>query len=377
MSIFLFTPGPTQVPYNILKKFSRPPIHHRSGEFQYLYQKISYYLKKVFQTEGEVAILSASGTGAMEAAAMNFVSAGDKVIGLDTGKFGRRWIEICRRLDAQVIPLEIEPGKSVNPTEFKSILKKHPDTTAVFMTQVESSTGALYDIKDLTEVVKKSTDALVIVDVICSLAADEFKQDDWKVDVAVGASQKALMCPPGLSFVSLSPQGLKRRLKPKSLYWDLEPYLEAAKTGDAPFTPFINIFPALSEALMMISHIELDEVIKRTANLAGAFRQALIVAGLKIFPENPASALTVIELPDNIIDADFVKNLKDRSRFRISPGQDSLSGKVVRISHMGSIGFPELKRLIPSFFATLTELGWTGNPEYVFETFVNEYQSHA
>lgn len=376
MSIFLFTPGPTQVPYNILKKFSRPPIHHRSGEFLYLHQKITYYLKKVFKTEGEIAIFSASGTGAMEAAAMNFISAGDKAACMETGKFGRRWSEICRRIDAEVIPIEIELGKPLNPTVLKSVLKKHPDIKAVFMTEVESSTGALYDIKELTEVVKKNSNALVIVDVICALAADEFSQDEWNVDVAVAASQKAFMCPPGLSFVSVSPEGLKHLKRPKSLYWDIEYYIESGKTGDPPFTPAINIFPALSEALMMISHMELDEVIRRTANLAGAFRQAAIVGGLKIFPVNPASALTVIELPDNIIDTDVAKNLKDRSRFRIAPGQDSLSGKIIRIAHLGAIGFPEVKRLIPPLFETLEELGLSVNPEYALETFIEEYEAH-
>ena len=373
MSNFLFSPGPTHVPPNILKKFSRPPLHHRSDEFRYIHLKCTANLKKLFKTAGEVAILSATGTGAMEAAVCNFVDRNDKAIVIETGKFGKRWSELAGCFGVEVTPVKVTPGDNLKLDEFKKVLKKHPDVNAVFMTGVESSTGALYDIEPFAQAVKEMTDAVVIADVISALGAEEFSQDEWGVDVAIGSSQKALMCPPGLSFVSVSPEGLKRLKKPQSLYWNLEKYFEYSKTGAPPYTPMVNIFPALHEALLMISHKELSNIIRQTSELAGAFRQAVIAGGLKIFPKNPSSALTVIELPENIFDKDVVHQLEKKAKFRIAAGQSTLKGKVIRIAHMGGVGFIDLQRLIIPLFETLRELGWKGKPVEVLDTFNEEY----
>lgn len=377
MSKFLFSPGPTHVPAEVLERMSSEPIHHRSDAFREVFLRCCRGLKKVFQTDGEIAIISATGTAAMEAAVINVVGEGSKAVYIEGGKFGRRWGELCRCLGVETIPLKVKMGESLAPQTLDSALKSHPDVKAVFLTQVESSSGALFDIQSLAEVVRERTEAAIVVDVIGSLGADRFLQDEWGVDIAVSASQKGLMCPPGLSFVSVSTEGMKKLIKPPSLYLELNRYFTALDRGDTPFTPAINLFFGLEAALEMILSRGMETVWAETERLAGAFRQSMKYAGLEIFPREPASALSVISLPDGFRDKEVIARLEDKTGYRIAGGQDEIAGRVIRVAHMGAVGFDDLKRLIPPLFGVLKDLGWEVEVENVLKVFEGSYKKEA
>ena len=373
MDSFLFSPGPTHIPVEVREKMAEEPLHHRSEAFSELMTYCASGLKRVFRTEGEVALLTCSGSGAMEAAAVNFAAEGSQVICVEGGKFGRRWSAICRRMGCEVVPVAVRMKESLEPDRLASTVKSHPNAAAVFLTQAESSTGALFDIQALSEVVKANSEAAVVVDVMSSLAADPFYQDEWRVDAAVCCSQKALMCPPGLAFVAVSPEGFEKIIRPHSLYWDLLDRIEIQRNGYTPFTPAVNLFCGLKAALEMIFKQGLENVWAETKKLAEAFRAAVGISGLKIFPVNPASGFTVIELPQGIKDSDIIERLEESTGFRIAGGQEELKGGVIRIAHLGAVGYEDLKRLIPPLFRCLKELGHDCSPETALKAFIKGY----
>ncbi|NQS99180.1 MAG: alanine--glyoxylate aminotransferase family protein [candidate division Zixibacteria bacterium] len=373
MDNFLFSPGPAHIPVEVREKMSEEPLHHRSKAFSELVTYCASGLKRVFRTEGEVALLTCSGSGGMEAAAVNFVAEGSTVICVEGGKFGRRWSAICRRLGCEVVPVAVKMKESLEPDRLASLVKSRPNITAVFLTQAESSSGALFNIRKLAEVVRGNSEAVVVVDTIGSLAAEPFFQDEWGLDAAVCGSQKALMCPPGLAFVSVSPAGFEKIIRPHSLYWDLLDRIENQRNGYTSFTPAVNLFCGLKAALEMIFKQGLENVWAETKRLAEAFRAAVKVSGLNVFPVNPASGFTVVELPEGIKDSDVIEKLEASTNFRIAGGQEELKGRVIRIAHMGAVGYEDLKRLIPPLFGCLKELGWKCEPEAALKAFIKGY----
>ena len=373
MNTFLFTPGPTHIPAEVREKIAEEPLHHRSEAFSELVKYCASGLKKTFRTTGEVALLTCSGSGGMEAAAVNFVAEGSTVICVEGGKFGRRWSAICRRLGCEVVPAAVGMGESLKPDELASVMKSHSNAAAVFLTQAESSSGALFDIQALSEIVKANSEAAVVVDTIGSLAADPFFQDEWRVDAAVCGSQKGLMCPPGLAFVSVSPAGFEKIIRPHSLYWDFMNRIENQRNGHTSFTPAVNLFCGLKAALEIIFRQGLENVWTETKRLAEAFRAAVMVSGLKVLAVNPASGFTVVELPEGIKDSDVIEKLEASTNFRIAGGQEELKGRVIRIAHMGAVGYEDLKRLIPPLFEVIKQLGHDCSPETALKAFIKGY----
>jgi aspartate aminotransferase-like enzyme len=371
---FLFTPGPTHIPPKVVQAMAMEPLHHLSAPFSDLLYKCEINLQKIFKTKGEVAVLTSTGSGAMEAAAVNVVKAGDTVICIETGKFGRRWSEICFRLGCEIKPIRLRMGEDLTPEFLISHFRSYPDTKAVFLTHVETSSGAIYDIKSLISAIKEQFNPAIVVDVFSSLGADPFFQDDWEVDLATCGSQKALMCPPGLGIISVSKSGWEKIIKPQSLYWDLSAYIKAQNFGYTPFTPAVSNFNALKTATDIILTQGLENVWRETKKVALAFRKALESAKLQQIPDKPAAGLTTIKLPDGIIDCDVIQTLESNTGFRIAGGQEELAGKIVRVAHMGAIGYEDVKMLIVPLFDTLKRLGYDCHPEGALDAYINSYK---
>ena len=334
---YLLTPGPTPVPEEVLLAMAKPIIHHRTPQFMAILKEAVEGLKYVFQTKNDVFLFASSGTGAMESSVTNLLSAGDRAIVVRGGKFGERFTEICQAYGVDVINIDVEWGNAVDPNRIKNILATDKTIKAVYVTLCETSTAVVNDIKAIGEVVAK-TDAVLVVDVISGLGSIEFKTDDWKVDVAIGGSQKGLMIPPGLAFVSISEKALamvKISNLPK-YYFCYKAAKKAADKDDTPWTPAVTLIIGLVEAIKMIKQETLDGVILRQRKMAEAIRAAAKAMGMDLFAPNAASdAVTAIKVPPSIDGAKLVKIMRDTYGVGIAGGQSELKGKIIRIASMG------------------------------------------
>ncbi|MFH1856695.1 MAG: alanine--glyoxylate aminotransferase family protein [Candidatus Omnitrophota bacterium] len=333
---YLMTPGPTPVPEEIMLEMAKPIIHHRTPQFTEVIKKCEEGLKCVLKTKNEVVIFTSSGTGAMEASIVNFLSAGDKAICVIGGKFGERWSEICKAYGVNSIDINVEWNKVVDPDIIKKELEKNPDVKAVFTTQCETSSGSLTDIEGIAKIVSQSK-AILVVDAISSLGACELKTDDWKVDVVVSGSQKGLMIPPGLAFCSVSEKA-KKMLETSTLpkfYFNIKKALKTLEKNDTPWTPAITLMIGLAKALEMIQKEGIDEVIKRHNRLASAVRGAVKALKLELLSESPANAVTAVKVPEGIDGEALVKNIKNNKGVWFAGGQGYLKGKIFRIATLG------------------------------------------
>jgi len=373
MPSFLFSPGPTHIPPEISRELAGEPAHHRSQAFSELFRGCLDKLNRLFKSGGEVAVLTCSGSGAMEAAVLNTVVNGSEVLIVEGGKFGRRWSDICRKIGCGPSVLSFPAGQIIDLEEIETALRKHPKIKAVFLTQTESSTGQLSDIEAISSVVRANSSAVIIADVFGSLGSDPFYQKSWDIDIAVCGSQKGLMCPPGLGFVSVSPEAREKLVDCSSLYWDLKRYFEYHAKGFTPFTPAINLIAGIDKALDIIFEDGLEKWWTEKSCIAQAFREAVRSAGLKVFPANPSAALTVFCLPDNIKDTDVILKLENKTGFRISGGQSELSGNVIRAAHMGAISYQDTQQLIEPLFSVLDSLGFHNDAAEILNTFINTY----
>jgi aspartate aminotransferase-like enzyme len=337
---FLLTPGPTPLPPQVLEAMSRPIIHHRTPAFQAILKEATEGLKYVFQTTSDVFMISSSGTGAMEAAVINLLSAGDTALVVQGGKFGERWTEICQAYGITAEVLDVEWGKGVDPVEIAKRLKANPKIKAVFTTLCETSTGVFNDLEAIGKVVKE-TPAVLVVDAISGLGAIDIKTDAWFCDVVVSGSQKGLMLPPGLGFISVSAKAWKLVEVSKSprYYLDLRKAKKALDKTDTPFTSSITLIIALNEALKMIKEDGLENIFARHKKMAEATRAAMKGLGLELFaPSASSDAVTAVKLPAGIDGEKLVKTMRDTYGVTIAGGQAELKGKVIRIAHMGYIG---------------------------------------
>lgn len=343
----LLTPGPTLVPDSIREALARPMMHHRTKEFQAILKEVGEGLKKLFGTAQDVFILTSSGTGAMEAAAANLLSAGDEAVVIRGGKFGERWGEICDAFGAKVIALDLPWGKPLDPAALQKLLREHPKAKAVFSTLCETSTGVWFD----TQAIKKaigSHPALLVVDAISGLGSDPFAMDAFGVDVTVCGSQKGLMLPPGLAFIALSPRAWEalRQSKSPRYYYDLNLAQKAWTDTDTPFTPAIGLIVGLQESLKFILKDGLDRFTANHRANARRLREAVQKMGLQLFtdPACASGAVTTIKVPDGVDGKELIKQIKQRG-IVVAGGQGKeLTGKVVRIATMGAIGWAEIEQ---------------------------------
>jgi aspartate aminotransferase-like enzyme len=332
----LFTPGPTPVPEETLLELARPVTYHRSAEAKAVLAEVAEDLKYVFQTTQPVFTLTCSGTGGMEAAVANTLAAGDTAILLTAGRWGERWRGILKAFAANVVAVEVPYGKAVTPEMLQKALGEHPDAKAVFATLSETSTGVGHDVEAFGKLVAK-TDALLVLDGISGLGAMECRVDGWGVDVCVTGSQKALMLPPGLAFVSASEKAWRRidALPPRGFYLDLRRYRKSLAESDTPFTPANTLIRAQRASLKRIRAEGIENLWARHARVAAACRAGVTAMGLGLFAERPNNALTVITVPAGVDGSGTLKKLEKQHGFKLADGQDSMKGKIWRLSHMG------------------------------------------
>ncbi len=357
---YLLTPGPTPLPPQVCESMARPIIHHRTPQFQVILKEASEGLKHVFQTSNDVFIISSSGTGAMEAAVMNLLSCGDTALVVQGGKFGERWTEIAKAYGINCEIIDVEWGKAVNPEEISKRLKANPGIKAVFATLCETSTGVDNDIEKIAGIVKVSP-AVLVVDAISGLGAIDLKTDAWGVDVVVSGSQKGLMLPPGLGFISVSPKAWKLVEVSKSprYYLDLRKARKALEKNDTPFTSSITLIIALNEALKMMQQDTLPNIFSRHRKMADAVRSAVKALGLELFAPTAASdAVTAVKVPSGIDGEKLVKTMRDTYGVTIAGGQAELKGKVFRIAHMGFIAEFDIITGLSCLEKVLTQMGY-------------------
>lgn len=356
---YLMTPGPTPVPEEIRNEMAKPIIHHRTKEYQAIFKDATEGLKKIFKTSGDIFTFTSSGTGAMEASIVNILSPGDKIIVVRGGKFGERFGDIAKAYGVEVIPIDIEWGTAPDPEVIKDVLKKNPDIKAVYTTLCETSTATVYDIKSIGQVVK-DTSALLVVDVISGLGADDFENDAWGADIAVGGSQKGLMIPPGLAFCSVSQKAWKavETSKLPKFYFNFKKYKKAYLDTDTPFTSAITLVIGLKKAVEIINKKGADNVIADHKKLALAIREAAKALGLGLFSKSPSFAVTGVLAPHGI-DADaIIKTLKTEYGVTFAGGQENLKGKIFRVAHMGGIDEEHLIESVKALEAGLAKLGY-------------------
>lgn len=361
---YLLTPGPTPLPPQVCEAMSRPIIHHRTPQFQAVLKEAHEGLKYVFQTKNEVFILASSGTGAMEAAVVNLLSPGDAVITVEGGKFGERWTELCKAYGINCEVVSAEWGKAVDPREIEKKLKANPKIKAVFTTLCETSTGVTNDIEAIGRIVDKSG-AVLVVDAISGLGAVPCPADQWHCDVVVCGSQKGLMLPPGLGFISVSPKawGLVRSAKCPRYYFDLSAAKKAYDSADTPFTPAITLIIALCEALKLVKKDGLENVFARHKKMARAARAAAQALGLELYaPAAASDAVTAIKVPANIDGEKLVKTMRDTYGVTMAGGQSELKGKVFRIAHMGFISKDDIIAGLLCLEKVLQEMGYKFEP---------------
>jgi aspartate aminotransferase-like enzyme len=358
----LLTPGPTHVPQQLCEVLGRPIIHHRTPQFQSYLKEAQEGLRSIFQTKNEVCILASSGTGAMEASVVSFLSPGDKVITVESGKFGERWTEICKAYKINAHPVTVKWGSSVSPDEIRKLLQEDKSIKAVYVSLVETSTGITTDIAAIGEVVKESN-AILVVDAVSGLGVVDLQTDNWSVDVVASASHKGFMLPPGLAFVSISPKAvaLMEKATCNSFYFDLKKYRKLIEKTDTPFTPAIGILIALTESIKLIKARGLENTFKHFERLAKATRTAAQALGLTLFPEESciSNALTTINVPAGIDGGKLVKLMRDTYGITVAGGQgEQLKGKVIRIAHMGYLDEYDVLTGIACLEKCLKELGY-------------------
>ncbi len=340
---FLQIPGPTNVPDRVLRAIDNATIDHRGPTFQKLGQEVLAGLKLVFKTNSPVVIFPASGTGAWEAALVNTLSAGDRVLMCETGHFATLWHAMAKKLGLMPEFIAGDWRHGADPATIEKRLAEDTQHTikAVCVVHNETSTGVTSRIGDVRKAIDKAGHpALYLVDTISSLASIDYRHDEWGVDVTVAGSQKGLMLPPGLSFNAVSDKALaatKKSTLPKS-YWSWEDMLGPNKTGFFPYTPATNLLYGLREALAMLEEEGMDNVFKRHERHAEATRRAVRAWGLEILCLNAAeysSALTAVLMPDGRNEADFRKVVLDNFNMSLGSGLGKAAGKVFRIGHLG------------------------------------------
>jgi aspartate aminotransferase-like enzyme len=359
---YLMTAGPTPLPPAVSQVMAEPMLYHRAPAFVEVYARVLRRLRVVFQTANEVQVFAASGSGAMESAVANLVRPGEPTLVASCGKFGERWAELSDAYGAQTIHWETEWGRKVDPGELDRTLAEHDGVEVVFTTLSETSTGVVNDVKELTEVAHRHG-ALIVVDAVSAMGAVPLAQDELGVDVVAAGSQKALMAPPGLGFVSANEAALERAAAApgRRYYFDWERTVSGQRKDppDSPFTPAVGLIRALDVALGLIEDEGLEAVYERHRLLGRATREAARALDLDTLGEadDNANVVTAIALPDSIDGTKVPTLMRERFGITIAGGQGSLKGKIARIAHCGYFGAFDIVVTIAGLEMTLLELG--------------------
>ncbi len=357
----LFTPGPTNVPLRVLRALLEPMIHHREEEFKKLYSELVEKLRELLKTDGEVLVLTSSGTGGIEMALANLVHRGDKVLAPIYGTFSERLAEAVEARGAVVVKRKLEPGVGLDSEGARALVEEHPDADFLLLVYNDTSPGIM--LRELGEICRRAEDGgvMTIVDAISAVGGAPLEVDRWRIDVLVGASQKCVGAPPGVSFVSFSEEALERAEKSgsSSTYFDLRAYRRSAKALETPYTPAINLFKALLEALELIFEVGYDKWIALHEARAEALYRALELLGFRPFVEPRFRSSTVLGLvpPDGVDPGLLKRELRERYGVYIASGLGEFRDRIVRIGNMGSLSWRDLLVLAASLAEVLAHLG--------------------
>ncbi len=359
MKTYLLTPGPTPVPESISAIFAKPILHHRTPEFQALFQEVKVGLQVVFQTQQDVMLLASTGTGAMDAAVSNIFKKGDKVLTVNAGKFGDRWSKIARTYGLETVEILVERGSAVTGAQIQDCIKMHPDAKAILFQAHETSTGAMMPVQEICQIAQKHQ-LLTVCDGITGVGVFDLPMDRWGIDVLLTGSQKAFMLPPGLAFIALSERAWQYA-KDSDLphfYFDLKKERKALETHQTAWTPAISLIQGLQESLRMIRAEGLEKVFNRHKTLGQCARKAVDSLGLeRLAKDCPSPAITGFWVPEGIDGKAIPKLMRDRYGVTITGGQDELTGKIIRISHLGYVGIFDLTTAFSCLELVLKELG--------------------
>ncbi|MEH1792968.1 pyridoxal-phosphate-dependent aminotransferase family protein [Nostoc sp.] len=361
--LMLMIPGPTPVPEAALLALAKHPIGHRTSEFSNILAEVTENLKWLHQTQSDVLTLNVSGTGAVEAGIINFLSPGDRILVGSNGKFGERWVEVGQAYGLNVEEVKVEWGKPLDPSVFAEKLQAdtQKQIKAVIITHSETSTGVLNDLEAINRHVKEHGEALIIVDAVTSLGAFNLPVDAWGLDIVASGSQKGYMIPPGLGFVSVSPKAWEayKTAKLPKYYLDLGKYRKATAKNTTPFTPPVNLIVALHTTLRIMKEEGLESIFARHERLKNATRAAIQGLNLPLFAADSSASPAITAVAPQGIESDKIRSLmKKRFDIALAGGQDHLSNKIFRIGHLGFVSDRDILSCIASLEVTLTELGY-------------------
>ncbi|OYD90531.1 aminotransferase [Nostoc sp. 'Peltigera membranacea cyanobiont' 210A] len=361
--LMLMIPGPTPVPEAALLALAKHPIGHRTSEFSNILAEVTENLKWLHQTQSDVLTLNVSGTGAVEAGIINFLSPGDRILVGSNGKFGERWVEVGQAYGLNVEEVKVEWGKPLDPAVFAEKLQAdtQKQIKAVIITHSETSTGVLNDLETINRHVKEHGEALIIVDAVTSLGAFNLPVDAWGLDIVASGSQKGYMIPPGLGFVSVSPKAWEayKTAKLPKYYLDLGKYRKATAKNTTPFTPPVNLIVALHTTLRIMKEEGLESIFARHERLKNATRAAIKGLNLPLLAADNSASPAITAVAPQGIEPDKIRSLmKKRFDIALAGGQDHLSNKIFRIGHLGFVSDRDILSCIASLEVTLTELGY-------------------
>lgn len=362
---YLLAPGPTPVPPDVLLAMAKPIIHHRSPDFIPIIQQVRSDLKWLFQTSQEVLTIAGSGTAGMEASISNFMSPGDKIIAINGGKFGERWLKIAQAFGVVPIEVKVEWGRSVDVSVVADLLSKDPTIRGVYVQASETSTGVAHDVQKLAALTKERENTILVVDAITALGVVNLPMEAWGIDVLITGSQKALMIPPGLAFVGVSEKAWKLQSSAKCprFYLDLKREKDNLLKDTNAWTPAVTLWIGLAESLKMMRAEGLEKIFSRHARLAQATREGVRGFGLEVFAKDlPSDAVTAVLSPTGIDGQAVYKNLREQYGITAAGGQDQLKGKVFRLSHMGYADVFDVITAVSGVEMVLTRLGYKGKP---------------
>ncbi|HLP89298.1 MAG TPA: alanine--glyoxylate aminotransferase family protein [Nostocaceae cyanobacterium] len=363
--LMLMIPGPTPVPEAALLALAKHPIGHRTSEFSNMMGEITESLKWLHQTQSDVLMLTASGTGAVEAGIINFLSPGDRVLVGSNGKFGERWVEVAQAFGLNVEAITAEWGKPLDTEQFTEKLQadKNKEIKAVIITHSETSAGVINDLETINRHVKEHGQALIIVDAVTSLGACNVPVDAWGLDVVASGSQKGYMIPPGLGFVSVSPKAWEayKTAKIPKYYLDLGKYRKSTAKNTTPFTPPVNLMVALHASLGIMKEEGLESIFTRHERQKNATRAAMKALNLPLFADDSYASPAITAVATQTIEADTIRSvMKKRFDIALAGGQDHLKNKIFRIGHLGFVSDRDILSCISALEVVLLELGHEG-----------------
>lgn len=356
-------PGPTPCPPEVLQAMAKQMINHRGSEFVKILNRVTDKLKQAFMTKNDVFVLTGSGTGGMEAAVVNTLSPGDKVLAVSIGSFGDRFASIAKTFGADIIPMNVEWGKAADPDAIRRALQTDGKIKAVLVTHNETSTGITNDLATISRVVKEF-DKLLLVDTISGMSSIKCPVDEWHLDVAISGSQKGWMVPPGLVFVSVSPEAWKAHAiakMPRS-YWDFTQAKRYLERGQTPWTPAVSIVFAMDVALDLMLKEGLANIFARHARVGKAARAGVKSLGLSLFADEKyaSDTVTAVTAPEGLDVRELRRILREEHKVVLAGGQGKIEEKIFRIGHLGWVTEGDIATVISALKVALPQAGFVG-----------------